>query len=80
MGILWTILVGALAGWLAGQYMKGRGFGVLGNILVGVAGGVIGGLLFGLLGFRAMNILGRLVSATVGAVILLALIGTRKRT
>ena len=45
MGILSWIVVGAIAGWLSGQFMKGRGFGLLGDILVGVAGGLIGGWL-----------------------------------
>jgi uncharacterized membrane protein YeaQ/YmgE (transglycosylase-associated protein family) len=49
MGILSWIVVGAIAGWLSGQFMKGRGFGLLGDILVGVAGGLIGGYLAGLL-------------------------------
>jgi uncharacterized membrane protein YeaQ/YmgE (transglycosylase-associated protein family) len=47
MGILSWIIVGAIAGWLSGQVMKGRGFGLLGNIIVGVAGGLIGGWLAG---------------------------------
>jgi uncharacterized membrane protein YeaQ/YmgE (transglycosylase-associated protein family) len=45
MGLLAWIVVGAIAGWLSGQFMKGRGFGLLGDILVGVAGGLIGGWL-----------------------------------
>ena len=49
MGLLAWIVVGAIAGWLSGQFMKGRGFGLLGDILVGIAGGLIGGYLAGLL-------------------------------
>jgi len=45
MGLIAWIVVGAIAGWLSGQFMKGRGFGLLGDILVGVAGGLIGGWL-----------------------------------
>ena len=47
MGLLSWIVVGAIAGWLSGQVMKGRGFGLLGNIIVGVAGGLVGGWLSG---------------------------------
>jgi len=79
-GLIGTIVIGAVAGWLAGQFMKGRGFGALGNIIVGIVGGFIGGLLFGILGFETANLIGRLVSGTVGAVILLALAGVRKKS
>lgn len=48
MNFVWFILIGAAAGWLAGQLTKGRGFGIIGNILVGIVGGVIGGWVFGL--------------------------------
>ena len=78
--LIGTIVIGAVAGWLAGQYMKGRGFGALGNIIVGILGGFVGGLLFGLVGFRATHVIGKLISGTVGAVILLALAGVRKRS
>ncbi len=50
MNFLWFLIIGALAGWLAGQFMKGSGFGLLGNLIVGIIGGVLGGMLFGLLG------------------------------
>ena len=49
MNVIWFLLIGAVAGWLAGQVMKGRGFGVVGNIIVGVIGAVLGGYLFGVL-------------------------------
>jgi uncharacterized membrane protein YeaQ/YmgE (transglycosylase-associated protein family) len=74
MPFLWFILIGACAGWLAGQILKGGGFGVVGNSIVGVVGAVIGGLLFGLVGFTATNLLGQLISATVGAIVLLILL------
>jgi uncharacterized membrane protein YeaQ/YmgE (transglycosylase-associated protein family) len=69
--ILGVLLIGALAGWLAGKFMRGRGFGVLKNILVGIAGSIVGGILFGLLGFHSAGALASLVSATVGAIVLL---------
>jgi len=68
--ILWLI-VGGVAGWLAGQIVKGYGFGVLGNIAIGIVGALVGGLLFGLLGIGPNNLIGSIVMATVGAVVLL---------
>lgn len=70
MHFILFLIIGALAGWLAGQIMKGRGFGVIRNIVVGVVGALIGGLLFRLLGFAAFGLLAQLIMATVGAVIL----------
>ena len=49
MNIIWFLLIGLVAGWLAGQLMKGRGFGIVGNMIVGVVGAVLGGFLFGML-------------------------------
>jgi uncharacterized membrane protein YeaQ/YmgE (transglycosylase-associated protein family) len=74
MEFLWFILIGACAGWLAGQIFKGSSFGILGNIIVGVLGAVVGGLVFRLLGFATVSLLGQIISATVGALILLALL------
>jgi uncharacterized membrane protein YeaQ/YmgE (transglycosylase-associated protein family) len=69
-----------IAGWLAGQFMKGRGFGLVGNLVVGVIGALVGGVLFRLLGFSAYGLIANLVVATVGAVVLLFVIGVLKRT
>ena len=71
MNIILMLIIGGLAGWLAGQIMKGRGFGLLGNILVGIVGSVIGGFLFSLLGLSANSLVGTLVTATIGAIVLL---------
>ncbi|MFZ1686923.1 MAG: GlsB/YeaQ/YmgE family stress response membrane protein [Flavobacteriales bacterium] len=73
MGILISVLVGAVAGWLAGQIMKGSGFGLLVNILLGIVGGFVGNLVFAMIGLDATNIIGRIICATVGAVLLIAL-------
>lgn len=76
MHFLWFILIGAVAGWLAGLITKGGGFGLLGNIVIGIVGAVIGGWLA-----RTLNIsvgggtFGSLLVATGGAVVLLVLIG-----
>ena len=80
MNLILFLIIGALAGWLAGQIMKGRGFGVLGNILVGVVGAVIGGFLFRLVGLAAFGLVAELIMATVGAVILLWAVGMIKRS
>lgn len=71
MNILIFLIVGAIAGWLAGQIVKGGNYGLGMNIVIGVVGAVIGGLVFGLLGLSAHNIIGSIITATVGAVILL---------
>ena len=79
MGLIWFILIGLCAGWLAGRITKGSGFGLLGNMAVGVVGAVLGGFMFGLLGLKSTSLLGSLVTATVGAIALLALLRAVKR-
>ena len=72
MEFLWFILIGLAAGWLAGQVMKRGGFGVLGDIVVGVIGALLGGFLFRTFGVSAGGgLLGSLVVATIGAIVLL---------
>ena len=74
MGIITWILVGLIAGWLAGQVMKGGGYGVLVDIILGMLGGVVGGWVFGALGiWPAGGLLGAIIVAFVGAVILVGL-------
>lgn len=77
--LLIFLAVGALAGWLAGNIMKGRGFGLIGNIIVGIVGAVLGGFVFGLLGIITGGLLGSIVMATIGAVLLLYIISIVKR-
>ena len=77
--LLIFIVIGAVAGWLAGVIMKGGGFGLLGNIVVGIIGGVGGGFLFRLLAIAAGGLIGSIVTATVGAVVLLFLVGLFKK-
>ena len=79
MGWLWFLIVGALAGWLAGLLTRGGGFGLLGDLVVGIIGGLVGGLLFDMLSIRAYGFLGALAMSTVGAVVLLALIRVIKK-
>ncbi len=75
---IWFILIGAVAGWLAGVITRGRGFGLLGDLILGVIGALVGGFLFGLLGLAAYGLIGSLVTATVGAIVLLALVRVLK--
>ncbi|MDR7127044.1 GlsB/YeaQ/YmgE family stress response membrane protein [Pseudotabrizicola sp. 4114] len=78
--LLIILLVGAIAGWLAGQIVKGYGFGLLGNIVVGIVGALFAGFLFPRIGLGlGGGILGSIIAATLGAVILLFLIRLIKR-
>ena len=72
--LLWQIAIGILAGWLAGKIMRGRGYGVLLDLVLGIVGSLIGGFVFGLLGLYAYGLIGSLVVATAGAVMLLYLV------
>lgn len=74
MSIVWRVLIGILAGWLAGKIMRGRGFGLLLDLALGIVGSFIGGAVFGLLGLSAYSLIGSLVVSTAGAVLLLYLI------
>jgi len=77
--IIW-LLIGAAAGWLAGQIMSGGGFGLVGDIVVGIIGAVIAGWLFPFLGLRlGGGIIGEIIAAAIGAIILLFLLRLVKR-
>lgn len=71
MGFLWYIIIGIAAGFLAGKIMRGGGFGVIINLILGIVGGVLGGWVFGLFGIAASGIIGSLITATVGALSLI---------
>lgn len=74
MGILSWIIVGLIAGWLAGQVMTGGGYGMLVDIILGILGGIVGGWVFGLLGIWPVGrIIGSIIVAFVGAVILVGI-------
>ena len=80
MNFLEWIVVGLIAGWLAGQVMKGGGYGVLVDIILGILGGILGGWIFGLLGIGSgSGIIGSLVVAFIGAVILVGITRLIKR-
>jgi uncharacterized membrane protein YeaQ/YmgE (transglycosylase-associated protein family) len=75
MDLLWFLIIGLVAGWLAGVLVKGGGFGVIGDIVVGVIGAVLGGWLFSLFGASAGGgLIGALVVAVIGAVVLLLIV------
>jgi len=74
--LVWWLIIGGLAGFFAGQLTKGRGFGVLGNIVMGIVGGFIGGFLLSLLGLAAYGLVGSLITATLGAVVLILIVNS----
>ena len=79
-GLIIFLAIGAIAGWLAGLLMKGGGFGLLGNIVVGVIGAVVGGVVFGFLGITAGGMIGSIITATAGAALLLFIVGLIKKS
>ena len=74
MYLVWQIVIGILAGFLAGKIMRGRGYGVLMDLLLGIVGSILGGMVFGLLGLNSSGIVGQLVVATAGAVLLIYIV------
>ena len=79
MGIIWFILIGIVAGWLAGQIVKGSGFGIIGDMVVGVLGAILGGLLFNALQLPWGGLFGSLIVATLGAIVLIFLVRLIRR-
>ena len=78
MYFIWYILIGILSGFIAGKIMRGGGFGILINLLVGIIGGLLGGWFFGLLGIATAGIMGSLITSVVGAVVLLWIVSLFK--
>lgn len=80
MEFIWFILIGLVAGWLAGQFMKGGGFGVIGDIIVGVLGALLGGFLFRSFGVSlGGELLSAIIVATIGAIVLIYILRLIKR-
>lgn len=78
--ILIILVIGAIAGWLAGQIVRGMGFGLIGNIVVGIVGAFIAGWLLPRIGIViGGGMLGSIINATIGAVVLLVIVGLIKR-
>jgi uncharacterized membrane protein YeaQ/YmgE (transglycosylase-associated protein family) len=78
MGIIAFLIIGAIAGWLAGKIIRGGGFGLIGNMVVGIVGAVIGGFIFSFVGIASGGWIGSIITATVGALVLLFLVGLIK--
>ena len=79
MSILGWIIIGAIAGWLAGRIVEGYGFGFIGNLVIGILGACIGGYILPRLGIFPASTLGNLFAATLGAIVLLVVLGVIKR-
>jgi uncharacterized membrane protein YeaQ/YmgE (transglycosylase-associated protein family) len=80
MGIIAWIIVGAIAGWLAGLIVKGAGFGLLGNIVVGIVGAVVAGWLLPQLGVRlGAGWIGEIINAAIGGIIVLVILSLIRR-
>jgi uncharacterized membrane protein YeaQ/YmgE (transglycosylase-associated protein family) len=79
MNLIIFLVIGALAGWLAGVIMKGRGFGIIGNIVVGILGSFLGGWLLPMVGLGMGGEFGGFITAVIGAVILLFIVGLIKK-
>ncbi len=80
MGIIAWIIVGAIAGWLAGLIVKGAGFGLLGNIVIGIIGAVVAGWLLPQLGVRlGAGWIGEIINAAIGGVIVLVILSLIRR-
>ncbi len=79
MGWIWVILIGIVAGWLAGKIMRGKGYGLVVDLLLGIVGAVLGGYLFGLLGVGGGGLVWRLLTSLVGALLILFIIRLIKK-
>ena len=80
MGIIAWIIIGAIAGWLAGQIMKGAGFGLLGNIVVGIVGAVVAGWLLPQLGIRlGGGWIGEIINGAIGGIVVLVILSLIRR-
>ena len=78
MGFVRFLVVGFLAGWALGKATRGRGYGMIGNILIGGIGSIVGWFLFGFLGLAATNLLGSVLQALIGAVVFFFLVSMVK--
>ena len=78
--LLVILLIGAVAGWLAGQIVQGTGFGLIGDIIIGIVGALIASWLFPQLGIHlGAGIIAEMISATIGAILLLVVVRLVKR-
>lgn len=80
ISILWTIVIGILAGAIAGRLTQGRGFGIVTNLIVGLIGSVLGNWIYGLLGFSTTSLWGILLMSTIGALVLIFIVSLFKKS
>ncbi|MEG1615470.1 MAG: GlsB/YeaQ/YmgE family stress response membrane protein [Bacteroidales bacterium] len=80
MSFIWFIIIGAVSGFIAGKLMRGGGFGLLVNLIVGIIGGLLGGWVFSLFGLHSSGIIGSLITSVIGAVIFLWVISLFKKS
>jgi uncharacterized membrane protein YeaQ/YmgE (transglycosylase-associated protein family) len=69
--MLWFLIIGLIAGWLAGVISKGKGFGLWGDLVTGVIGSFLGGFLFNLIGLSSYGVIGSIITSTIGAIVFL---------
>ncbi len=79
MDLIGFLLIGLIAGWIATNFMRGSGMGLVGNLVIGVIGAFVGGFLFRLVGFTAVGLIGQLITATLGAIVLLYAVQVLKK-
>lgn len=79
MNIIIWVISGIIAGWLAGLLVKGRGFGLIGDLVIGLLGGIVGGWLAGLAGLHPTSWLGNIVTAALGGVVLVVIVRVLRR-
>ncbi|UTA68327.1 GlsB/YeaQ/YmgE family stress response membrane protein [Emticicia sp. 21SJ11W-3] len=79
-GLLYAIIIGAIAGWLAGEIKRGFGFGLIGNIIIGIIGALVGGWLFAALGISlGTGAIAHILTAVIGALVVLGIVGLIRR-
>ena len=79
LSFIFSLIIAGLAGWIAGNIMRDGGFGVIGNVLLGIVGGFVGRTLLWLLGFAGKGVIASLISAVLGAVVVLYLVDYLRR-
>lgn len=79
MDLIGFLLIGLIAGWIATNFMRGSGMGLVGNLIIGVIGAFVGGFLLRLIGFTAAGLIGQLITATLGAIVLLYAVQVLKK-
>jgi uncharacterized membrane protein YeaQ/YmgE (transglycosylase-associated protein family) len=72
--ILWYLAIGVAAGWMAGKFVRGHGFGLWADLVMGMMGAVIGGFFLAIIGIHSYGIVANLIVSTIGAVVFLWLI------